>query len=320
MTVVRRVWAGPLLVSTVALAAAPPACGEAARIRVAILGFQDYAGKPEAKGLGASFGRLLGVAMGSDNAVRRRIQIVERSELRQVMDEKKLDAAGLLDPATAHASGRLLGVSYFITGGIEAFSTKRDRKGIPPFRADVVEATATVSVRFIDTRTGVQALAFHAEARSSDKIVTMDTKDPKNKAEWTRTTEAGLLDELLKRAAREAVQELKKQDRLQELKPIEILGRIVRVERKQAWLNLGSEAGVAKEDRFEVLRLGKPLIDKLKGSVLGSEEKRVDTGEVEAVSPGFSVLRVRLGLARVNDVVRPLNTQPPVSDQTVRRP
>ncbi len=293
-------------------AVAPAAFGETQRIRVAILDFKDYP-DPEAKGLGASFGRLLGVALSSDQAVGRRLQFVERSELRQVMAEKKLATAGVLDPATIHTSGRLLGVSYFITGGIDAFSKRRDRKGVPPFKADVLEARATITVRFVDTRTGAQELALQADAKFSDKVMTMDTKDPNKKAEWSATTEDGVLDELLKRAAKQALQELKKQDRLRALKPIEVLGRVVRVEHKRAWVNLGAEAGVPQGARFQVLRLGKPLVDRTTGIILGSDESDVDAGEVETVAPLFSVLRLQRGLARVNDLVRALQPAAPVA-------
>lgn len=296
------------LAPAVALALLAPAAAARAEapIRVAILDFKDYPGPTDATrvGMGASFGRLLGVAFGADAGLSKRLQLVERSELRQVLDEKKL-AAGL-DPASTHTSGRLLGVSYFVTGGFEAYTRKRERKGVAMLKSHVVTTTATITVRFIDTRTAAQAFAFLVEAKSSDNMVAAEIKGPITQGEWGSQTEAGLLDELLTAAAKDAVKELKKNDRLRSLRPIERLGRVVKVAPKQAWISLGTQAGVSTGQRFAILRQGKPLVDRVSGKVLGTDDKEVATGEAETVAELFSVVRLGTGLARVNDLVRPV--------------
>jgi hypothetical protein len=307
----------------VALALLVP--GAAARaeapIRVAILDFKDYPGPADASrvGMGASFGRLLGVAFGADAALSKRLQLVERSELRQVLDEKKL-AAGL-DPAATHTSGRLLGVSYFVTGGFEAFSRKRARKGVAMLKSHVVTTTATITVRFIDTRTAVQAFAFLVEAKSTDNMVAAEIKGPITQGEWGSQTEVGLFDELLTAAAKDAVKELKKNDRLRSLRPIERLGRVVKVAPKQVWISLGAQAGVTKGQRFAILRQGKPLVDRVSGKVLGTDDKEVAAGEAESVAELFSVVRLGKGVARVNDLVRPAPGDPgdPSATTSARR-
>lgn len=305
--VVLGLLAGTLLAP--AVLAAPAEKPRAAPIRIAVLPFQDYPGPPPTKGLGASFARLLAAAIGSDAVAGRHLQVVERTELRQVLDEKKMEASGMLDPQTTYVSGRILGVSYFVTGALDAFSKKRDRKGLAVLKSNVIEAKATFTVRFISTRTAGQELTFQVDAKVSDKAVIVETQDPIKQAEWSTATEAGVMDEMLRRAAHEALSEIRKTGRLSKLRPIEVLARVIKVEGRRVWINRGSLLGIQVGEHFDVIRPGKPLVDPVTGMILGGDETKVDTGEVDTVADQFSVLKLRRGVARRNDLVRPMTTE-----------
>jgi hypothetical protein len=299
-----------LLAGLLVLPAAPTtsAAKPANPVRIAVLPFKDYAGQPTTRGLGVSFGRLLAAAIGADSVTGRHLQVVERAELRQVLDEKKLEAAGMVDAQTTYVSGRILGVSYFVSGALDALSTKRQQKGALLLKSIVLEAQGTFTVRFISTRTASQVVTFQVDAKVSNKAITLETTDPRKRAEWSSATEEGVLDEMLRHAARETVREIKKQGRLGKLRPIEVLGRVVKVEGRRAWINRGALLGVKPGEHFDVIRPGRPLVDPVTGTILGADETKIDAGEVETVAEQFSVLRVKRGLGRRNDLVRPVAT------------
>ena len=69
-------------------------------------------------------------------------------------------------------------------------------------------------------------------------------------------------------------------------KRLETEGKIARVETDRIYLNVGSDAGVAPGDRFEILRLGEPILDPDTGEPLGADWLVAGTVEVTRVIGG----------------------------------
>src|SRR5262245_18947930 len=69
-------------------------------------------------------------ACGNDQALSTKFSMIERAKLDRVMKEQGLGAAGALDPQSAAKIGRVLGIKYIVTGGIDKFAINNTRGGI----------------------------------------------------------------------------------------------------------------------------------------------------------------------------------------------
>ena len=76
------------------------------------------------------------------------VQLVEREAIRQVLDELKLNASGLVDPAKAIQFGKLAAAEAFILVEKEPIRIEGEPKPRPPL----------TRARLIETRTGIRLL------------------------------------------------------------------------------------------------------------------------------------------------------------------
>jgi curli biogenesis system outer membrane secretion channel CsgG len=104
------------------------------------------------------------------------VQVIERAQLERLMDEHRLRADGLLDPATAVAAGRVLGVDYLLGGRITEFGVKENRthlggvaEAVAGARYKQSTARVVLDLRLVDASTGriLLARSVQAEDRSA---------------------------------------------------------------------------------------------------------------------------------------------------------
>jgi curli biogenesis system outer membrane secretion channel CsgG len=79
-------------------------------------------------------------------------KIIDRTNLRAILQEKKLAASGIIDPATARQLGRIAGVETLVTGGITQFA-ESVRVSLKLLDASTAEVLATSSVDVPKTST-----------------------------------------------------------------------------------------------------------------------------------------------------------------------
>jgi curli biogenesis system outer membrane secretion channel CsgG len=153
----------------IALAALAPVSGAAqAKIRIAIWEFDNNSERSFwfSDQLGPAARNQIDTAFSNDPTLSSKFTIVERAALDLVMKEQGLAASGMVDPQTAAKVGKLLGVKYIVTGGIDKFSITKTgatvgRLGIG---GTLIEAEATINVRFIDTTTAERVVSVSAES------------------------------------------------------------------------------------------------------------------------------------------------------------
>lgn len=87
-------------------------CNTKATICIAPL--SNNTGEVQYNALGGAVADMLAVTL----AEQKSITVVERQQLRKVLDEQKLTLAALIDPATAIRVGRLLKADHILVGGI----------------------------------------------------------------------------------------------------------------------------------------------------------------------------------------------------------
>ncbi len=220
------------------------------------------------------------------------------------MKEQGLSSAGALDPQSAAKIGRILGVKYILTGGIDTFSINRTGASIGAFGVggNVVTAKTTINMRFIDTTTAERVVSL-----SGDGEVNKGGGFVKGTG-LSRENEFGIAQEALKKASGAIVAKLVAGGYLAKIGPGTGVGsgleaRIAKVDGTTAYLNIGSAAGVKVGDKFVVFNVGEAIIDPDTGQALGSTEKQTGTGEVTEVAERFAIMTFS-GAAKVKDTAR----------------
>jgi len=109
----------------------PPAIKE--RWIIAVFPLEDLTSSAETKGLGEEIAATLTDGLARSGKVR----IVERSRLKQMLEELKLSASGIIDDQTAIRAGKFLGANALLLGSFLKF-----------------RESVKINVRMVKTETG----------------------------------------------------------------------------------------------------------------------------------------------------------------------
>ncbi|MBI2832911.1 MAG: hypothetical protein HYX76_00615 [Acidobacteria bacterium] len=274
------------------------------KIRIAIWDFENNA--PTSwwfwKDMGPAARNHIDTAMSENSTLSGRFIVIEREKLDLVLKEQGLATAGAVDPQTAAKVGRLLGVKYIVTGGIDKFAINSTQGRLPTLRGlggNVVTAEATVNLRFIDTTTAERVIAIAADGEVKKGGGFARGASLSQSAEW------GVASETIEKASKAIVEKLVSGGYLDRLGAAAAIteGKIIKVDGQRAWINLGASSGVKVGDTFVVVDVGEALIDPDSGQKLGADEKQTASGEVVEAQEKFAVIQFT-GTAKAKDTVR----------------
>ena len=176
-------------------------------------------------------------------------------------------------PPRAAKVGKLLGVQYVIMGGIDKFNIDVTKAQVGPFGVGghMVQSFATISLRFVDTTTAERVVSISADGDVKSGGGFLQGSNLSRDSEW------GIASETIQKAAKSVVAKLGSGDYLSRIasaaSPAGVQGKIIKVERSRAWINLGALSGITVGDRFTILSVGEALIDPDTGSKLGADER-----------------------------------------------
>jgi curli biogenesis system outer membrane secretion channel CsgG len=234
-----------------------------------------------------------------------KFSVVERDKLALVLKEQGLATTGAIDPTTAAKVGKILGVKYILTGGIDKFSINNTRGSIGGFGGvggNLVQANATINMRLIDTTTAERVLSLSADGEVKKGGGFFRGTSLSRDAEW------GVASEAIQKSSKAIVAKLVTGGYLDKIAAAAVPaggleGRVIKVEGNRAWINLGSASGVKVGDRFRVVEIGEALIDPDTGAKLGADEKQTGTSSVTEVQEKYAIVTVT-GTAKAKDTVR----------------
>jgi curli biogenesis system outer membrane secretion channel CsgG len=242
-------------------------------------------------------------AFSENQALSSKFTVLERDKLALILKEQGLAATGAVDPQTAAKVGRLLGVKYILTGGIDKFAINTTRGGIGAIGVGgaMTTADATINIRVIDTTTAerIISIAETGQVKKGGGFVrgTSLSRD----AEW------GIASEAIEKVSKAIVAKLTTGDYLAKIGSAAgsavAEGRIIKVDGNRAWINLGSASGLKVGDKFNIIAVGEALIDPDTGAKLGAEEKQTGAGEVSEVQEKFAIMTIT-GTAKAKDTIR----------------
>ena len=287
------------------LAIAPSSVFAQAKIRVAIWDFDNNAGTSwwYWDQMGPAARNHIDTAFSENETLASKFTVLEREKLALIMKEQGLAASGAVDAQTAAKIGRLLGVKYILTGGIDKFSINTTRGGIGAFGVggNMTQADATVNVRFIDTTTAERVIAVAADGQVKKGGGFVRGTSLSRDAEW------GIASEAIEKASKAVVDKLMTGNYLAKIGSAAgsavAEGRIIKVDGQRAWVNLGAAAGLKVGDKYNIIAVGEELIDPDTGAKLGAEEKQTGTGEVAEVQEKFAIITFT-GTAKAKDTIR----------------
>src|SRR5262245_46435208 len=111
------------------MAIAPSSAFAQAKIRIAIWAFDSNAATTGwfYDQMGPAARNHIDTAFSENQALSSKFTVLERDKLALILKEQGLAATGAVDPQTAAKVGRLLGVKYILTGGIDKFAINTTR-------------------------------------------------------------------------------------------------------------------------------------------------------------------------------------------------
>ncbi|MDD5065682.1 MAG: CsgG/HfaB family protein [bacterium] len=221
----------------------------------------------------------------------KKFRIMERSELKKIMEEQELGASGLVTPQTAAKIGKLLGVQYMVTGSVNQYGTKSS--GASAFGIGVKQNSAEVGldIRLIDTTTAEIIASATGQGSESSGSLDIDNADiiptdinlgspDFNSTQIGKATRKAV-DDVVKKIVRDFSGKWK--------------GAVMKVAGDVIFINGGKTAGIKVNDVFQVIRKGEELVDPETGETLGSEDKVIGQIKVFEVQDKFSKARAVKG-------------------------
>ncbi len=261
-----------------------------AKIRVAIWDFENHAEQSWWfwGDLGPAARNHIDTAFSENEELSNKFSVIEREKLDMVLKEQGLASAGALDQQTAAQVGKILGIKYIITGGIDKFAINTTKGGFGGIGGSYTKAEASINLRLIDTTTAERVVAVKADG---------DVKKGGGfamGASLSREDEWGIASEAIEKASENVVTLFAAHKGLAKLGAGGAMagaeGKIIKIEGTKAWINMGTMSGLKAGDKFTVVAVGEELKDPDTGQVLGVEESETGEGVVSEVQERFSIM------------------------------
>jgi curli biogenesis system outer membrane secretion channel CsgG len=267
--------------------------------RVAILSFDDAAVEASAaKAVGTSqdVGGFLADVVVKELLKGTTYTVIERRAIDQVLKEQNFSNSNRVDPKTAAAIGRLLGVDAIIMGSVTQFGVEesavalgsgplgRVTRGVLGGGKRVnTKATVGLTARMVDTKTGEILTAASGSGESSKASVAASGYATGDIDLTSRSFEETMLGEAVNRAAQQVAASLNEFGSKLATAPVDYSGLVADVSGKTLIVNVGRLKGVQVGDTIEISRAGRQILDPQTKKVLRTIVDKVGTAKVTEV-------------------------------------
>jgi curli biogenesis system outer membrane secretion channel CsgG len=248
------------------------------KLKVAVV---DFANKSSfsGHGLGNGISDMFVTALVKTN----RVSVVERDQLKKVLDEQGFSNSSLADPSTAIKVGKILGVQYIILGNVTEYGVSEHNIGVVFVGVSNTEARVAVDARVIDTTNGEIIIADSGSGSDSESgiaVASLYNLDIGGR---------GYEETIIGKAARKAVNELAGKVAVK----FTLKGKVIVVTGDTVKINLGKNAGMAAGMVMDVTRRGEEIKDPDTGEVLEVSEDSVGRIEITSVKEKISDAKVK---------------------------
>jgi curli biogenesis system outer membrane secretion channel CsgG len=195
--------------------------------------------------------------------------VVSRADTEKIQEEQVFSQSAAVNPETAAASGRILGLNAIVTGSISQFGIKTIGSSFIVGNQKLQQATATVDVRVVDVETG--QVLFADSGTGVYETKTTEVLGIGNQAGYDETIGGNAL----RAAIAQFIDNL-----LDQMTKIEWTGRIAAIQDADVIINAGQKTGLKIGDRLVGYALGKEVFDPATGLSMG-RARGVQKGTLE---------------------------------------
>jgi curli biogenesis system outer membrane secretion channel CsgG len=206
-------------------------------------------------------------------------EVVEREQIKSVLQEQGFGASGAVDPSTAAQMGKILGLKYIVYGKILSAGAEYKEDNLFGMSLTRLTAKVRIAVRMIDVTTGSIAWADEVEGKVIKKGGAMQGIGS------TQTdVSASVYDDALHSAISQIV------DHINQQSPTE--GTIAKVSGRKLYLDIGVDQGVQPGQTFVVYREG-DVITNLAGQIIGVDKTDLCTVKIIRVDGSMSIAEIQ---------------------------
>lgn len=214
----------------------------------------------------------------------RRFDVLERSEIDQVLDEKSFDAI-VHGGSIASRLQELVAADYIIHGQIENFRVTTSSENVPLVNevATTNIGVATGSVRIVDIHTGKVIAADNIRVDTDmDRIADSNIGPLERLSDIFTTRMTAII--------------------MERLYPIKVIGN---AGQGQHYINRGLDGGLKVGDIFNLMRPGQEMFDPDTKISFGTQDIKVGEGVVQSVENSRSIIMLISGNEALNgDILR----------------
>jgi curli biogenesis system outer membrane secretion channel CsgG len=197
--------------------------------------------------------------------------IVSRADTGKILDEQEFGQSAVVNPETAAAKGKILGLNAIVTGSISQFGVKTLGSEFIIGKQKLQQATATVDIRVVDAETG--QVLFADSGTGIYETKTTEVLGIGQSAGYDETLEG----HALRAAIAQFIDNL-----LDQMTKIEWTGRVAAIQEADVIINAGQKTGLKIGDRLTGYALGKEVMDPATGLSMG-RARGVKKGTLEVI-------------------------------------
>lgn len=267
-----------LLIVPIALYAKKP--------RIAITDFDYKAGSAEGSwAVGQGIADMLATALVKSG----KFDVFERKQMASALEEQKLGMTGLTTPESAARAGKILGVQYIIIGSVNQFGQKKETA--KAFGVEVNNLTARVATdtRIVDVETTRIINADTGTGEESAPVIAVANPDllPTDVEFGSKGFDETVIGKATKKCVDDLVNKFSKS-----FGNIGIEGKIIKVDGKKAYVNLGKDSGISVGNILIIKRQGEELKDPDTGESLGSDTREIGSIKITDIKDKFSIAEI----------------------------
>jgi curli biogenesis system outer membrane secretion channel CsgG len=226
--------------------------------------------------------------------------VIERDKLASLLKEQDLGATGRIDPSTAVKIGKVLGVSYIVTGSVTEYGQSSSGGGGGGVNVGKKGYHAAVDVRIVNATTGEIVFADtaeHSDTSVSVRVFGIGGGESFNEKKATKVLRAAI-EKLVAKMSFEGGGGAGGATQAVEAMIADVDGSVVT-------LNQGSGAGFKVGQKVKIARKDKEIKDPATGQVIKVKYKNVGDIEITKVESSYSEGKIVSGSGfAVGDLVK----------------
>jgi len=254
--------------------------------RIAIIDFENKTGSTYGHWeIGEGIADMLATALVKSG----KFDVFERQKMEAIIKEQKLGLTGLVTPESAAKLGKILGVQYIVVGSVNQFGQKTERAKAFGISVDTLTARVATDVRIINVESSRIIAAEDGKGEETATGVSVDNADilPTELEFGSKGFDETIIGKATKKCVNNLVDKISK---IFEGQPVE--GKIMKIDGKKVYINLGKDSGISTGQTFIVMRKGEELIDPDIGESLGSEDKEIGKVKIVEIKDKFCIAEI----------------------------